>query len=63
MCSSLHDPPVNATLSFNVNGYEFTPVPSADGRLPFSNESTVYIGYLTPSQRVKETTGLRHFEV
>lgn len=47
-----------AKLSFGSNGYEFSLVPTHDGRLVFSDESTVFYGNLTN----RESLGSGHAE-
>jgi predicted ATPase len=53
---------LKAALRFGDNGYEFTLVPTADGRLAFSSELTVYRGHLTSRQESKRSLGSGHFE-
>lgn len=53
---------LRATLRFGTNGYEFTLVPTVDGRLVFASESTIYSGHLTSGQESKRSLGSGHFE-
>jgi predicted ATPase len=47
-------------LRFGVNGYEFTLVPTADGRLAFAEEATLYNG--SQGKTSRKTLGSGHFE-
>ena len=52
---------LSAQLMFGQNGYEFALVPTADNRLVFSNESTLYTGpYVAAPSR--KHLGSGHFE-
>lgn len=53
---------LKASLRFGKNGYEFTLVPTADGRLAFSSELTIYRGHLTSGQESKRSLGSGQFE-
>jgi predicted ATPase len=49
-------------LLFGQNGYEFSLAPTADNRLTFSNESTLYFGHLTSGKISRTSFGSGHFE-
>jgi len=49
-------------LKFDVNGYSFSLVPTADGRLAFSDESTLYKGHLVHGKTNARSLGSGHFE-
>jgi predicted ATPase len=53
---------LKAELKFGINGYAFSLVPTADGRLAFSDESTLYMGHLVGGQVTKRSLGSGHFE-
>jgi predicted ATPase len=53
---------LKAELKFGINGYAFSLVPTADGRLAFSDESTLYRGHLVGGQVSKRSLGSGHFE-
>jgi predicted ATPase len=53
---------LKAALRFGSNGYEFALVPTADGRLAFSSELTVYRGHITSGQESKRSLGSGHLE-
>jgi len=53
---------LKAELKFGINGYAFSLVPTADGRLAFSDESTLYRGHLVGGQITKRSLGSGHFE-
>jgi predicted ATPase len=49
---------IAAKFQFGENGYEFALVPTADNRLVFSDEATLFYRYLTPRKQL----GSGHFE-
>lgn len=51
---------VHAELEFGQNGFEFSLVPTADNRLIFSDESTVYLP--GPGKPVRKSLGSGHLE-
>jgi predicted ATPase len=53
---------LDVQLLFGQNGYEFSLVPTADNRLAFSSESTLYRGNLALGKTSRRSLGSGHFE-
>ena len=53
---------LHVKFRFGQNGYEFTLVPTADDRLAFADEATLYTGHLTSGSTSRRSLGSGHFE-
>jgi predicted ATPase len=53
---------LSAQLKFGINGYEFSLIPTADNKLVFSNEATLYNGRLVSGSWSSRSLGSGHLE-